>query len=147
MVEELKEIFERDLTQLEKEIGLYKKEEDLWLLPEGISNTGGNLCLHLAGNLQHFIGHVLGGTDYVRDREAEFNDKNVPVADILKEVAAAKKAVIQTLDKLTSEQLEANYPVEVFKKPMATTFFLIHLSGHLMYHLGQVNYHRRLLSK
>ncbi|MCB0505039.1 MAG: DinB superfamily protein, partial [Cyclobacteriaceae bacterium] len=62
MVAELKELFERDLTQLEKEIDLYKKEEDLWLLPEGISNTGGNLCLHIAGNLQHFIGHVLGGT-------------------------------------------------------------------------------------
>lgn len=146
MVEELKELFERDLTLLEKEIGLYQKEENLWLLPEGISNTGGNLCLHLTGNLQHFIGHILGGTDFKRNRDAEFNDKNVPVGDILKEVANAKRSVIKTLDKLTSEQLEANYPIEVFKRPMTTKFFLIHLSGHLMYHLGQINYHRRLLS-
>lgn len=146
MVEALKDLFERDLTQLEKEIGMYKKEKDLWLLPEGISNTAGNLCLHIAGNLQHFIGHVLGNTGYVRNRDAEFSDKNVPVTDILKEVANAKKVVKETLDKLTTEQLEANYPLEVFKRPMTTRFFLMHLSGHLMYHLGQINYHRRLLS-
>ena len=147
MVAELKELFERDLTQLEKEIDLYKKEEDLWLLPEGISNTGGNLCLHIAGNLQHFIGHVLGGTHYKRNREAEFEDKEVPSSIILGEVSEAKKVVSETLDKLTVEQLEKIYPIEVFKRPMSTKFFLLHLSGHLMYHLGQVNYHRRLLSK
>lgn len=147
MVAELKELFERDLTQLEKEIDLYKKEEDLWLLPEGISNTGGNLCLHIAGNLQHFIGHVLGGTHYKRNREAEFEDKEVSSSIILGEVSEAKKVVSETLDKLTVEQLEKNYPIEVFKRPMSTKFFLLHLSGHLMYHLGQVNYHRRLLSK
>lgn len=147
MVAELKQLFERDLSQLEREIGLYKKEEDLWLLPEGISNTGGNLCLHIAGNLQHFIGHVLGGTHYHRNREAEFGDKDVRLPIILGEVSEAKKVVGETLDKLTAEQLESNYPIEVFKRPMSTKYFLLHLSGHLMYHLGQVNYHRRLLSK
>ncbi|MCB0495277.1 MAG: DinB family protein [Cyclobacteriaceae bacterium] len=146
MVEALKEIFERDLTQLEKEVNLYKKEGDLWLLPEGISNTAGNLCLHIAGNLQHFVGHVLGGTNYKRDRNAEFSQKNIPVEFLLFEIAAAKKVVSETLDKLTPEQLEANYPEEVFKRPMTTTFFLIHLAAHLNYHLGQINYHRRLLS-
>lgn len=147
MVESLKLIFDRDLSQLAKEIESYSKESDLWLLPKGINNTGGNLCLHLAGNLQYFIGHVLGKSDYKRDRKAEFEDKNVLVSSLLMEIKTTKKVVGQTLTVISKEELEANYPIELFGKPMTTTFFLIHLSGHLTYHLGQINYHRRLLSK
>ncbi len=147
MVNSLTQLFTRDLNQLTKEIESYKKESDMWLLPEGIANTGGNLCLHLVGNLQHFIGHILGDTSYIRDRKAEFNDKNVLASSLLKEIETTKKAVEQTLSTITKEKLGANYPIDVFGKPMSTTFFLIHLSGHLMYHLGQINYHRRLLSK
>jgi len=147
MVNTLKQLFERDLTQLTKEIESYKKESDMWLLPEGISNTGGNLCLHLAGNLQHYIGHVLGKSDYKRNRKAEFEDKNVLVSSLLMEIETTKRIIEKTLSELTEDQLNAIYPIEVFGKPMTTTFFLIHLSGHLMYHLGQINYHRRLLSK
>lgn len=147
MVKSLREIFKRDLNQLAKEINSYKKESDLWLLPGGISNTGGNLCLHLVGNLQHFIGNVLGDSDYQRNRKAEFEDKNVLVTSLLLEIETTKNVVDQTLSMLTNKELEANYPIEVFGKSMSTTFFLIHLSGHLTYHLGQINYHRRLLSK
>jgi uncharacterized damage-inducible protein DinB len=147
MVNSLKQVFSRDLDTLKKEIESYNKEPDMWLLPEGINNTGGNLCLHLVGNLQHFIGHILGGTKYIRDRKSEFKDSNVLVSSLLKEIETTKKVIEQTLSTITEEQLNANYPIEVFGKPMTTTFFLIHLSGHLMYHLGQINYHRRLLSK
>ena len=147
MVKSLIQIFSRDLDQLAKEIKAYKKEADLWLLQDGISNTGGNLCLHLAGNLQYFIGRKLGGTDYVRDREAEFSSKNIPTTNLLEEIEVTKQVIKETLDSLSKEQLEATYPLEVFGKTMTTTFFLLHLSSHLSYHLGQVNYHRRLLSK
>jgi len=145
MVNSLIELFERDLDILIAEISTYKKESDLWILPKGINNTGGNLCHHLVGNLQHYIGHILGKTDYARNRDAEFNDKNVLVSSLVNEIEITKKVVIKTLRSLTSEQLEENYPIEVLGKPMSTTFFLIHLSGHLNYHLGQINYHRRLL--
>lgn len=147
MVDELKQIFNRDLNQLVTEIKSYNKESDMWLLPEGISNTGGNLCLHLVGNLQHFIGKVLGGSDYIRNRKAEFEDKNVLTSSLLLEIEATKQVVEKTLGDITQSKLDANYPIEVFGKPMSTTFFLIHLSGHLTYHVGQINYHRRLLSK
>ncbi len=147
MVDSLKQIFSRDLNKLAQEIESYKKESDLWLLPNGISNTGGNLCLHLVGNLQHFIGSVLGGSNYKRDRKAEFEDKNALVSSLLFEIETTKKVVEKTLLNLSQTELEANYPIEVFGKPITTTFFLIHLSGHLTYHLGQINYHRRLLSK
>ncbi len=146
MVSSLKQIFERDLTQLDKEIEAYNKESDMWLLPKGISNTGGNLCLHLVGNLQHFVGHILGGSSYKRNRKSEFEDKNVLASSLLMEIKITKQIIEKTLSDLSEEQLNSNYPIEVFGKPMTTTFFLIHLSGHLAYHLGQINYHRRLLS-
>jgi len=146
MVKSLAELFDRDLDRLIAEISSYKKESDLWLLPNGINNTGGNLCLHLAGNLQHFIGHVLGKTDYVRNRKAEFNDKNVLRSSLINEIEITKKAIANTLTSLTADQLNEDYPIELFGKPMTIGFFLIHLSGHLNYHLGQINYHRRLLS-
>jgi len=145
MVNELAQLFERDLERLAKEIKTYNKEADLWVLPDSINNTGGNLCLHLVGNLQHFIGHVLGKTDYIRNREAEFNDKNVLVSSLINEIEITKKAISQTLKSISTKQLEDNYPIELFGKPMTIGFFLMHLSGHLNYHLGQINYHRRLL--
>ncbi len=146
MVSELIQLFERDLERLVSEVKSYKQEADLWLLPDGINNTGGNLCLHLAGNLQHFIGHVLGNSGFVRNRESEFGDKNIETSTLLKEIETTKEAVSKTLAAITPEQLAATYPIEVLGKPMSTTFFLIHLYGHLNYHLGQVNYHRRLLA-
>ncbi|MGE0589587.1 MAG: DinB family protein [Cyclobacteriaceae bacterium] len=142
---DLKKIFERDLDQLAQEISDYSKESDLWVVKGEIKNSAGNLCLHLCGNLQHFVGKVLGGTDYVRDREAEFADKDVPRSSLLKEIATTKKVVSDTLHKMSSSKLDETYPINVFGEPMTTSFFLIHLATHLTYHRGQINYHRRLL--
>ena len=142
---DLKKIFERDLDQLAQEISAYSKESDLWIVKGEIKNSAGNLCLHLCGNLQHFVGKVLGGTDYVRNREAEFADKNVPRSTLLKEVATTKKVVSDTLHKMSPPQLDETYPINVFGEPMTTGFFLMHLATHLTYHRGQINYHRRLL--
>ncbi|MCB0490070.1 MAG: DinB family protein [Cyclobacteriaceae bacterium] len=140
---DLKKIFERDLDQLAQEISAYSKESDLWIVKGEIKNSAGNLCLHLCGNLQHFVGKVLGGTDYVRNREAEFADKNVPRSTLLKEVATTKKVVSDTLHKMSPPQLDETYPINVFGEPMTTGFFLMHLATHLTYHRGQINYHRR----
>ncbi len=145
MVNSFIQLFDRDLEYLEAEVKTYKKESDLWLLPKGINNTGGNLCLHVVGNLQHYIGHILGNSGYVRNEEAEFSDKNVMVTSLVKEIETTRKAVIMTLNDLTEEQLASNYPLELFGDPMSTSFFLIHLHGHLNYHIGQINYHRRLV--
>lgn len=141
---DLKKIFERDLDQLAQEISAYSKESDLWMVKGEIKNSAGNLCLHLCGNLQHFVGKVLGATDYVRNREAEFADKDIPRATLLKEVATTKRVVSDTLHKMSSTQLDEPYPINVFGEPMTTGFFLIHLATHLNYHRGQINYHRRL---
>lgn len=136
----------RDLDSLATEISSYPTEESLWLLHGDIKNTAGNLCLHLCGNLQHFIGAVLGKSGYVRNREAEFADKHVPKEKLLAEIEATKKAISQTLSQMDASELQEEYPIQVFGAPMTTEYFLIHLSGHLMYHKGQINYHRRLLA-
>jgi uncharacterized damage-inducible protein DinB len=137
-------LYTRDLDKLAEEIKLYSDEAAIWKVAPGITNSAGNLCLHLCGNLQHFIGTVLGNTGYVRNREAEFASKNIPREVLLEEIEKTKVAIAQTLPDVPHEQLHAPYPVEVFGHPMATVFFLMHLATHLGYHLGQVNYHRRL---
>jgi uncharacterized damage-inducible protein DinB len=145
VTESLIKLFDRDLEKLDKEISSYPSEESLWLVPSGINNSAGNLCLHLCGNLQHFVGTILGSTNYKRDREHEFAAKNI-VRDILQqEIENTKLVVAQTLRKLDVEALDQEYPIQVFGHPMTTAYFLIHLAGHLNYHLGQINYHRRLV--
>jgi len=143
--ETLTEIFERDLQKLITEIKSYKDESNLWLVKEGISNSAGNLCLHLSGNLNHFIGTTLGNTGYVRHRDDEFSLKNIPRQDLLLNIENCMLTVKNTLKNLPGEELEKDFPLEIFGRTVSTAFMLVHLATHLTYHLGQINYHRRLL--
>jgi len=144
--ESLIEIFERDLNKLITEINLYHDDNSLWVIKEGISNSAGNLCLHLTGNLNHFIGAVLGNSGYIREREKEFSSKNIARKDLISGIENTITVIKNSLTDLPSADLEKNFPVEVFGKPLTTGFLLLHLTTHLTYHLGQINYHRRLLA-
>jgi uncharacterized damage-inducible protein DinB len=141
----LEKIIIRDLDKLENEIKLYPTEENIWLLKGEIKNSAGTLCLHLCGNLQHYIGVGLGKSDYVRNRENEFAARNIERKSLLEEIARTKQAVTSTLAKADPAILETDYPLPVFENKMTVQFFMIHLAAHLEYHLGQVNYHRRLV--
>jgi len=138
-------LFLRDLEKLKTEISSYKDEQKMWDVSGEIKNSAGNLCLHVCGNLQHFIGAVLGNSGYVRKRDLEFSKKNVPVEEMAKEIDKTLQVVKQTLNELKEEKLDETFPINVFGYEMATGFFLTHLTTHLSYHLGQINYHRRLL--
>jgi uncharacterized damage-inducible protein DinB len=137
-------LFERDLSKLEQEIAVYETPEGIWRVPPGITNAAGNLCLHLCGNLQHYVGAVLGQTGYVRNRELEFSARNVPTEDLLVLIGSTRRIILTVIAGLTAEDLEKIYPEKVFSGTMTTGHFLVHLSTHLNYHLGQINYHRRL---
>jgi len=139
------QLFQRDLEKLKTEITSYNDKNKMWEVKGKISNSAGNLCLHVCGNLQHFIGAVLGNSGYGRNREAEFNKKNVPVDEIIKEIDQTLLIVKKTLSELDEKRLKEIYPINVFGYEMTTGFFLTHLTTHLSYHLGQINYHRRLL--
>jgi hypothetical protein len=141
----LKELFSRDLGKLRQEIGAYKNEQRLWYVEEGIANCAGNLCLHLVGNLQAFIGAEIGKTGYVRDRPMEFAAKGVPQQELLRMIDETTAVVETTLDQMKEEDMAKQYPAKVFEREVTTGYFFTHLATHLTYHLGQINYHRRLL--
>ncbi|WP_448702575.1 DinB family protein [Mucilaginibacter sp. AW1-3] len=147
MIEALKSLYTRDLTRLVNEIEQYQNEESIWRTAPGIANSGGNLCLHLIGNLNTYIGGELGKTGYIRNRDLEFSSKNVPKANLVIQIKQTMQIVDAALDQLSENDMDAIYPQIVFEKEMTTGYFLIHLSSHLTYHLGQINYHRRLLDK
>ena len=144
--ETLTQLFARDFETLESEIFAYSTEENLWIKEPGINNSAGNLGLHLAGNLAHFLGAVLNNSGYIRDREFEFNGK-VDRDELINRIRDSRKTVRETLDNLTPEDFSKTYPLQPFGFEMSTDYFLIHLYSHFSYHLGQINYHRRLLDK
>lgn len=144
--ESLKTLYNRDLNKLKVEIESYQNEKAIWSIHKEVLNSAGNLCLHLVGNLNTFIGKELGKTDYVRDRPLEFSLKDVPRAELISKVEATIKVINNTFDHLTEDDMNAEYPlVKVVEGGSTIGFMLIHLSTHLAYHLGQINYHRRLL--
>lgn len=141
----LKALYSRDLNKLKLEIESYQNEHNLWLIEKNILNSAGNLCLHLAGNLNTFIGKELGHTGYVRDRDLEFSLKNVPRAELIRQIDQVTITVDETLNQLREEDLQKPYPVLARPEQESVEYMLIHLAMHLSYHLGQINYHRRLL--
>lgn len=145
IVQSLQSLFTRDLNRLKTEIEAYEHEENIWKIDKNILNSGGNLALHLVGNINHFIGTLLGNSGYVRNRELEFLLKNIPRTELIQQIEQTIEVVHSSLDRLTEEDLKKEYPIEALGYSMTTEYFLIHLSGHLGYHLGQINYHRRLL--
>lgn len=148
MIDTLQYLFKRELNRLKDEIAAYNNESNIWKTEPNITNSAGNLCLHILGNLNHFIGATLGKTGYERDRPAEFNSKNIDRKILIDQIDETIEAIHQTLEKLRSENLQQDYPLIVMNdEKMSTSFFLVHLQGHLNYHLGQINYHRRLLDK
>ena len=145
LTETLITIFNRDLNRLKDAVNAYKSEENLWLLPDGINNTAGNLAIHIVGNLNAYIGAKLGNTGYVRHRDLEFSQKNIPRSEIIRQIDEVMPIVENTLKSLTEADLEKEYRRRDSEAYMTTEFFLVHLTTHLSYHLGQINYHRRLL--
>lgn len=144
--ETLTGLYERDLQKVIEEIKLYGSDEDLWKLDEGISNSGGNLALHLAGNINHFFGANLGNTGYERERDLEFSDKNVSKNEIIERLENAISVLKETLNNLSDDDFHADYPEELGGEKQKTFAVVIFMLSHLNYHLGQINYHRRLLS-
>ena len=144
LTQDLSTLFLRDLDGLRREIELYPDDAAPWAEIPGLPNRGGTLALHLAGNLRHFIGAILGGSGYVRDRDLEFSARDVPRTELLQKTAAARQEVEAALAALDPAVLEADYPLPLGGRIISTQLFLIHLAVHLTFHLGQIDYHRRV---
>lgn len=146
LTETLKSLFTRDLNKLKSEIELYRNESDIWKIQEGITNSAGNLCLHLIGNLNTYVGAEFGKTGYIRNRALEFSLKDIPKTELVSKIEETIVVVNHALNNISEEELKMEFPLLVFESKTSTEFFLIHLTTHLAYHLGQINYHRRLLT-
>lgn len=136
----------RELTSVRHEVEAYPTDADLWRVVPGIGNSGGTLAIHLAGNIQHFIGHTLGKSGYARDRDAEFTARDLPRSEVMRRVDAAVMAVETTLPRISLATLAAEFPEPVGKHRVNTEDWLLHLVAHLAYHLGQIDYHRRIVT-
>jgi uncharacterized damage-inducible protein DinB len=135
----------RDLEGLQREIDLYPDDQTIWVTPDGIANSGGNLALHIAGNIQHFIGHEMGGLSYRRDRDAEFGRRSGSRAELIEQVGQAAAAVSDVLPRLTEEQLDGSFDAHA-GVVVSTRRFLLHLCTHTAFHVGQVGYLRRVVT-
>jgi uncharacterized damage-inducible protein DinB len=147
LIDTLKTLFSRDLNRLRNEIEQYENEENLWKVEGLIANSAGNLCLHLVGNLNTYIGKEIGSINYVRNRELEFSVKDVSRKELLDKIDHTIEVVTRSLNNLDESSLANEYPVLVFAQKTSTGYLLVHLTTHLTYHLGQINYHRRLMDK
>ena len=147
LMQTLQRLFKRDLLKLRNEVESYISEERIWYVEKSISNSAGNLCLHLVGNLNTYIGSVIAKTNYIRNREQEFSLRYVPKQELLQMIDDTIEVVQDALKLVTEEDLTQEYPILVFTEKTTTEFMLVHLATHLSYHLGQINYHRRLLDE
>ena len=147
MLDTLRRLFRRDIAAMRREIEAYSDDATLWTIVPGIANSGGTLGLHVAGNLRHFIGAALGNTGYVRDRDAEFSMRNAPRSFVVEQLTDAEQSVDTALRDFDPARLEDEYPVQLPADMRARIApFLMHLAVHLGYHLGQVDYHRRVVT-
>ncbi len=143
----LTEMLESDLNKLKTEINQYADEKDIWLIKGEIKNSAGNLCLHILGNLNHTIGNLIGNTGYQRDRDLEFAEKNVSRKDLNNRIDATIEVVKNSLPKLKDEDYFKDYPVKVGGRQTKTGYAMIYFANHFNYHLGQINYHRRMVGR
>lgn len=146
---DLAAVMVRELDRLARELEAYEDEADIWRLEGTARNSAGTLALHLVGNLNHYVGGALGDTGYVRDRDAEFGERDVPRAELLRRIADCKETVTDTLAPLDAPELAGPYPREHMPAVMdgaSVHRFLVHLTWHLGWHVGQVDYHRRILT-
>ena len=144
--DDLHTVMVRDLRALVREVSAYPSDAQLWQEMPGITNTGGTLALHLAGNVRHFFGAVLGGSGWVRDREREFKARGIARAAIVTEVELAIADVDRVIPALSAATLAAPFPIELAGRRIQTARFLTHLCSHFAYHLGQIDYHRRIVA-
>jgi uncharacterized damage-inducible protein DinB len=137
-------VLDRDLRAVAREVAAYADERELWRVAPGVPNSAGTLALHLAGNIQHYLGARLGGTGYLRDRPAEFADRGVPRAELLARIEAARAAVQAAA--AADVDTSADYPEVIGDRRVVTADYLLHLCSHFAFHLGQLDYHRRFVT-
>lgn len=135
----------RGIEAIITELQQYKNEEDVWKVSGEIKNSGGNLALHINGSISHFVGAVMAGNGYIRNRDAEFTDRNIPREKIIAALNSTKAMCTEFIHRQSPEFFTAIFPLTTFGDNRSNHYVLMQMVTHLQYHLGQINYHRRLM--
>jgi len=146
MTNDVTRLLVRELEGFKRELALFPDDESVWRTVPGVTNSAANLALHVAGGLQYLVGAVLGGSGYVRDREAEFNRRSGPRAEIGVELDRALTVVRDVMPRLPPAVIDGEYPEPVLGVRFQTRLFLLHLCAHAAFHLGQAGYLRRIVT-
>lgn len=144
-IQEFTILYNRELNKVIDEVNAYRNDDDMWTVLPGTINSGGNLVQHLIGNLRTYVGKALGKTPYTRDRDAEFGKLLFTREELVAELQLLNSTVNTSLNGLSEENLQYEYPHDVLSMfpEQSVRMILLHLLNHLGYHLGQINYHRR----
>jgi hypothetical protein len=140
------DLYGKELDKLKNEINAYESDELIWKSVEGAPVTGGNLCLYIAGNLQHNIGAMIGDSGYIRNKEAELKAKNVSRERLMEEIENTRQIVVDTLEQVSKSELLKEFPTKDFEEPVTTEYYLVHLLNNVGFNLGQMHMHRKVVS-
>lgn len=119
-------------------------EEEIWKKPNMVSNSIGNLILHLCGNIRQYIISGLGEQEDTRQRDKEFSiNKLYGKAELLnklQETVAEAVAIVATTD---AESLLTIRSVQGFS--LSGVGIIMHVVEHFSYHTGQIAYWTKIL--
>ncbi len=143
---ELALIYRRDLSRLLQQVEAFPDDATLWKTLPGVTNCAGNLVLHLEGNLREFVGRQLGGQDYQRQRPLEFSTTGLTKANLTERIHRLRETIPHAIEGISDARMAASYPEDFLGVPLSALQMLIHLNGHLGFHLGQIDYLRRIVT-
>ena len=144
VTDELSALYARDIARLIQELQAFPDTASVWKTAPGVTNAAGTLALHLEGNLREYIGRQLGKIDFTRDRPLEFSARDVAREDVIARLEAVREMVPRVIASLSDDDLSGPFPEKYNGQSLTVRMFLMHLEAHLNYHLGQVDYLRRV---
>ena len=119
-------------------------DEQLWWRPNETSNSIGNLVIHLAGSMNHYLNRNIGGFRYERDREAEFSERGpIDRAKLMAIFDGMVANAEKTLGKLAPEKLAG--PSTDPERHIYLVDDLINITTHLANHAGQIVWIAKML--
>jgi hypothetical protein len=112
-------------------------EREIWWRPNAVSNSAGNLVLHLSGNVRQWIVSGLGDAQDHRDRDREFTERGpIPRRVLIPLIRKTVDEACSVLDRLSENSLIRIHSIQGFRVP--GMYAVSQVVGHFAYHTGQI---------
>ncbi len=146
-----KEFMEESIFRIEKNTTKIIKclhvltEDQIWKRPNEVSNSAGNILLHLCGNTRQYLVSALSDQPDIRERDEEFSAKGGYSKEELqiKLTATVEEAtgILQTMDEY---RLMKIHSVQGFN--LSGIAIIVHVTEHYSHHTGQIIFWTKLLT-